>query len=292
MKTGTYIGTEFPDYKGYAIEIDDDYSQKNAPCYKIRFLGENYWHDNMDDHDIEFDAEPSDENARADEKTQVLRHDTSAMLDNIEQNLIESIADFLDTDSIKLDQAIALISDPVEREESELHIRMGKAAMNEYKKTMLPADEKEERKEQSSEPNVGYYYVKFYNHSREYLMTFTGKHFDGIKGFPYPNDEIEKYRSVSEKVSASVSDDKLRTAMQELIYFIKTQNFIFTKGKYEQAYTKALTFISDKATQLLDIEKKQIITAWNDHKYNRMGNENHVIDGNDYFTSTYKSLKQ
>lgn len=84
---------------------------------------------------------------RADEKTQVLRHDTSEMLDNIEQNLIESIADFLDTDSIKLDQAIALISDPVEREESELHIRMAKAAMNEYKKTMLPADEKEERKE-------------------------------------------------------------------------------------------------------------------------------------------------
>lgn len=64
-------------------------------------------------------------------------HATKAMLENIEQNLIELMADFLDNESTKLDEAIALIKDPVDRENSELHIRMAKAAFEEYKKTML-----------------------------------------------------------------------------------------------------------------------------------------------------------
>jgi len=64
-------------------------------------------------------------------------HATAAMFDNIQQNLIEIMADFLDSDSLKLDQAIALIKDPREREESELHIRMGNAAFQEYKKTVV-----------------------------------------------------------------------------------------------------------------------------------------------------------
>lgn len=64
-------------------------------------------------------------------------HAKEAMLDNIKQNLIELMADFLDDESTKLDEAIALIKDPVTREQSELHIRMANAALEEYKKTMV-----------------------------------------------------------------------------------------------------------------------------------------------------------
>ena len=64
-------------------------------------------------------------------------HAKEAMIDNIKQELIELIADFLDNESVKLDEAIACISDPVPKEESELHIRMANAAFNEYKKTMI-----------------------------------------------------------------------------------------------------------------------------------------------------------
>jgi len=65
------------------------------------------------------------------------KHATLAMLDNIQQMLIENMADFLDDESTKLDEAIALIKDPVPKDESELHIRMANAAFEEYKKTML-----------------------------------------------------------------------------------------------------------------------------------------------------------
>ena len=57
--------------------------------------------------------------------------------DSIEQNLLELIADFLDSESVQLDEAIGLFSDPVKREDTELHIRMTKAAMHEYKKTVV-----------------------------------------------------------------------------------------------------------------------------------------------------------
>ena len=67
-------------------------------------------------------------------------HTKAAMLENIEQNLIEIMADYLDSESLKLDEAIALIKDPVPREESELHIRMAKAAFLEYKKTIVDAN--------------------------------------------------------------------------------------------------------------------------------------------------------
>ncbi len=66
-------------------------------------------------------------------------HAKAAMLENIEQNLIEMMADYLDSESLKLDEAIALMKDPVPREESELHIRMAKAAFLEYKKTVVDA---------------------------------------------------------------------------------------------------------------------------------------------------------
>lgn len=59
------------------------------------------------------------------------------LLENVEQRLLEVIADLLDEESTLIDEAIAGAYDPVNREESELHIRMAKAAMVEYKKTMI-----------------------------------------------------------------------------------------------------------------------------------------------------------
>ena len=58
-------------------------------------------------------------------------------LDNIEQMLLETIADFLDEESIRLDETIGLFYDPVERDKSELHIRMAKSAMVEYRNTIV-----------------------------------------------------------------------------------------------------------------------------------------------------------
>lgn len=58
-------------------------------------------------------------------------------LSNIEQMLIENIADFLDSEEIMIQESIQEIKDPTPREKTELHIRMANAAMEEYKKTML-----------------------------------------------------------------------------------------------------------------------------------------------------------
>lgn len=64
-------------------------------------------------------------------------HAKEAMLENIEQNLIELIADYLDSESLILDEMIASIKDPEPRDKTELHIRMAKAAFLEYKKTVV-----------------------------------------------------------------------------------------------------------------------------------------------------------
>lgn len=64
------------------------------------------------------------------------KHATEAMLDNIQQRLIENMADFLDDESTKLDEAIALITYTSD-EDDELHLRMANAAFEEYKKTVL-----------------------------------------------------------------------------------------------------------------------------------------------------------
>ena len=61
-----------------------------------------------------------------------MNHATEASIENIEQDLIELIADFLDSESVVLDEAIGNIKDPESREESELHIKMAKAAMQVY----------------------------------------------------------------------------------------------------------------------------------------------------------------
>jgi hypothetical protein len=40
--------------------------------------------------------------------------------------------------------------------------------------------------------------------------------------------------------------------------------------------------------QALAMEKEQIMTAWNDHKFNKWGNENTVVNGEEYYNQTYK----
>jgi len=58
-------------------------------------------------------------------------------LENLAFYLMESIADFLDTDRAMIEETILNIKDPVPYEKSELHTRMANAAMVEYKKTMF-----------------------------------------------------------------------------------------------------------------------------------------------------------
>jgi len=62
---------------------------------------------------------------------------TDLACENIEQMLFENIADFLDSEEIMIQETINGLKDPEPRENTELHIRMAKAAMKEYKFTML-----------------------------------------------------------------------------------------------------------------------------------------------------------
>lgn len=52
LRRAIYVGSEFPDYKGHEVEVDDDHSQPNCPCYKMKLEGE--WIDNIDDDDLCF----------------------------------------------------------------------------------------------------------------------------------------------------------------------------------------------------------------------------------------------
>jgi hypothetical protein len=56
--------------------------------------------------------------------------------ENVEQWLLEAVGVFLDREDVVIGELTARISDDVSREESELHIRMAKAAMVEYRKTV------------------------------------------------------------------------------------------------------------------------------------------------------------
>ena len=58
-------------------------------------------------------------------------------MENIEQGLIELIADYLDSDEVIINEAIERIKDPNQREKTTLHIEMAKAAFEVYKKTMI-----------------------------------------------------------------------------------------------------------------------------------------------------------
>ena len=61
------------------------------------------------------------------------------LFENMEQRLLEMFADYLDSEELQIDKAIAQLKDPINREESELHIRMAKAAVEEVKKTFVDA---------------------------------------------------------------------------------------------------------------------------------------------------------
>ena len=58
-------------------------------------------------------------------------------LDNLEQALLEGIADILDSDEVQTEEILNGISDPEPRETTELHIRMAKSALAEYVKTCV-----------------------------------------------------------------------------------------------------------------------------------------------------------
>ena len=49
-----YKGYDFPEFYGEEIEVQDNNDDPKAPCYEIRFIGENVWHDNMSDDDIDW----------------------------------------------------------------------------------------------------------------------------------------------------------------------------------------------------------------------------------------------
>ena len=59
-------------------------------------------------------------------------------MENIKQSLIEAIADFLDREDIKFEEALSGLKDPVERENSELHIKMAEAAFSVYIESLVP----------------------------------------------------------------------------------------------------------------------------------------------------------
>ena len=56
--------------------------------------------------------------------------------DNLLQDLIEVMADWVDSEDVMFEQIHGEFYEPEERDESELHIRMARAAMNEYLKTV------------------------------------------------------------------------------------------------------------------------------------------------------------
>lgn len=58
---------------------------------------------------------------------------------NLEQSLIETIADWLDSEPVVFEQNIMGLIDPLAREASDLHIKMALAAMECYKQHMKPA---------------------------------------------------------------------------------------------------------------------------------------------------------
>ncbi len=58
----------------------------------------------------------------------------------IHQAILECCADVLDNEDVIYHQLHLGVSDPVNREESELHIRMADAAYSEYEKTMFTDD--------------------------------------------------------------------------------------------------------------------------------------------------------
>lgn len=67
-------------------------------------------------------------------------YERQLLFENMEQQLLEMLGDYLDSQELQIDKAISQLKDPVKREDSELHIRMAKAAVDEVKKTFIDAE--------------------------------------------------------------------------------------------------------------------------------------------------------
>lgn len=59
-------------------------------------------------------------------------------MENIEQLLIEAIAEFLDSEYVNFEEQVAGVKDRAPREDTDLHIRMAAAAMAVYRETVQP----------------------------------------------------------------------------------------------------------------------------------------------------------
>ena len=67
-------------------------------------------------------------------------YEKQLLFENMEQRILEMFSDYLDSEELQIDKAIARLKDPIVKEESELHIRMAKAAVDEVKKTFIDAN--------------------------------------------------------------------------------------------------------------------------------------------------------
>jgi hypothetical protein len=67
-------------------------------------------------------------------------YEKQLLFENMQQRLLEMLGDYLDSEDLQIDKAIAQLKDPINRQDSELHIRMAKAAVNEAKKTFIDAN--------------------------------------------------------------------------------------------------------------------------------------------------------
>jgi hypothetical protein len=77
----------------------------------------------------------------------------------------------------------------------------------------------------------------------------------------------------------------MQTAVEKLLNMIawKDGNGLWRSGVHGDSN------IDEEVTQAIAMEKEQIMKAWNDHKFNKWGNENTVVNGEDYYNQTYKS---
>jgi polysaccharide pyruvyl transferase WcaK-like protein len=67
-------------------------------------------------------------------------YEKKILFENMQQRLLEMLGDYLDDQDLQIDKAIAQLKDPVNMEDSELHIRMAKAAVDEVKKIFIDAN--------------------------------------------------------------------------------------------------------------------------------------------------------
>lgn len=67
-------------------------------------------------------------------------YEKQLLFENMQQRLSEMLGEYLDSEDLQIDKSIAQLKDPLNRQDSELHIRMAKAAVDEAKKTFIDAN--------------------------------------------------------------------------------------------------------------------------------------------------------